>query len=271
MAGLSPIPDLAPVLFTVVGAMVVMGAVATVLKTVDRRTVLATTPWMIATGVIHALAVAGAYEPPLAGVIGSPLVVPAAVVVVGVCWLPLVQFGRIRNRADPAAYLAATGTGALIPLLVAAGLYGRPTVATLAPVAIAPAVAGVAAAAVVFVLGLGAAPSLATTRSLALLVVYAQAFHAVAVVVAVDALGVTPGGPLARAAVDVGADLPVAGAIGTGWPYAVVKLCGGALVVVVSARFLDRNEAVTYVALGIVAALGLATGVATLLGATLFA
>lgn len=271
MAGPAPTPGPATVLLTVGGALLVAGAVVSVLPVVDRRTVLAATPWMLAAAVVHALAVAGAYGGALASVLGSLLVVPAAVVVAGVCWLPLVQFGRVRDRVDPAAYLGAVGVGTLVPLLVATLLYGRSSVATLAPVAIAPPVAGVAAAAVLFVLGLGAAPSLAATRSLALLVVYAQAFHAVAVAIAVDALGATPGGPIARVAVDIGARLSVAGTIGTSWPYAALKLAAAALVVVIAARAVDRNETATYVALGVVAALGLGPGVATLLGATLFA
>jgi uncharacterized membrane protein len=271
MAGGPPVPGAVVTLLAVGAALLVAGGLASVLPTLDRRTVLAAVPWVLAAALVHALALAGAYGGPLAGLLGTPLVVPAAVVVAGVVWLPLVGFGRLRNRADPAAYLAATGTGALVPLLLATALYGRATVATLVPIVVTPAAAGVAAGAVVLVLGLAAAPSLAATRSLALLVVYGQAFHAVAVLVAVDALGAPASGPLARAAVRAGADLPVADVLGTGWPYAVVKLCVGALVVVAAARFVDRNATATYVGLGAVAALGLGLGVTTLFGATLLA
>jgi uncharacterized membrane protein len=271
MAGGPPVPGAVVTLLAVGGALLVAGGLGSVLPTVDRRTVLAAVPWVLAAALVHALALAGAYDGPLAGLLGTPLVVPAAVVVAGVAWLLLVGFGRLRGRADPAAYLAATGAGALVPLLLATALYGRATVATLVPVVVAPAAAGVAAGAVLLVLGLAAAPSLAATRSLALLVVYGQAFHAVAVLVAVDALGAPAGGPLARVAVRAGADLPVVDVLGTSWPYAVVKLCVGALVVVAAARFVDRNATATYVGLGAVAALGLGLGVTTLFGATLLA
>jgi uncharacterized membrane protein len=261
-------PDLALTAAVTGCGAVVVGLLAAVGAPVERRTVLATTPWMVVGGLLHALAVAGAYEGPLAEVMSSALAAPAAVAIAGVPWLAFVQVGRVRTRTDPAGYLAATGTGALVPLLAATALFGRATVATLVPVVLAPVIAAIAAAVVVFVLGLSAAPAIATTRSLGLLVVYGQAFHAATVAVAVDGLGMAAEAPLTALAVDLAAMVGPDG-FGTVWPLVATKLAAGGLTLVVAGRVVERRPAAGYLVLGVVAALGVGLGVATLLAATL--
>lgn len=268
MAG-PPAPDLTTASLVTVAALLAAGAIARIGPPITRRTVLAAIPWMILGGFLYALAGIGVYGGPLAATLGSPFVAPAMVVLATLLWLPLVQAGVIRARGDPPAYLAATGTGALVPVLVATPLAGRATVGTLVPLVIAPVVAAVAAAAVVFVLGLSAAPALAAARSLALLAVYAQAFHAVAVVVAVDGLGVAATGPLARVVVGLGT--PLVSGFGAAWPYLLVKLCGVALLVVLLGRLAERRASAAYLLLGAVAVLGIGQGVTVLLSATVLA
>lgn len=263
-----PSPDPATALAVGGGGLLVAGLLVRLGPVVDRRTVLATLPWMLLGGVIHTLARAGAYDGTLAATLGSMLVVPAMVLLGGVPWLVLLQTGRLRTRSDPAGYLGATGIGVLVPVLAAVVLFGRVTIDTLVPVMVTPVAAAVVAAAVVLVLVLSAAPSLAATRSLGLLVVYAQAFHAVAVAVAVDALGTTATGPLVDVAVEIGTEAAVGG-VGTAWPLVPVKLVGAAAVVVVAGRLAERRPMAAYLSLGVVAALGIGPGVATLLSATI--
>lgn len=267
MAG-PPAPDAVTAIAVASGGVLVAGLLARSGPATDRRTVLAALPWMLVGGMLHALARAGAYDGPLAATLGSLLVVPAAFVLGGVPWLVLIQVGRLRTSSDRAGYLAATGTGALVPVLAAVLLAGRASVVTLVPVMVTPVAAAVVAVPVLLVLALSAAPALAATRSLGLLVVYAQAFHAVAVAVAVDALGVPATGPLTAAAVGLGADLAVGG-VGTAWPVVPVRLAGGALVVVAAGRLAERRPPAAYLSLGVVAALGIGPGVVTLLSATL--
>jgi uncharacterized membrane protein len=268
MAG-PPAPDAVTASLVTVAAVLAAGAAARFGPPVTRRTVLAATPWMVLGGSLYALAGSGRYGGPLAATLGSPLVAPATVALATLLWLPLVQAGVVRARGDPPAYLAATGTGAAVPVLVATLLAGRATVGTLVPLAVAPVVAAVAAAAVVFGLGLSAAPALAAGRSPALLAAYAQAFHAVAVVVAVDALGATAGGPIAGTTVGLG--VPLVAGFGTAWPYLLLKLCGVALLVVLLGRLAERRPTGAYLSLGAVAALGIGQGVAVLLSWTLLA
>jgi len=268
MAG-PPAPALVTAVLVSVAALLAVGCIAWVGPPVTRRLVLAGTPWMVLAGLLYPLAATGVYGGPLAATLGSPLVVPVTVVLATVLWIPLVQAGRVRTRGDPAGYLVASGTGVVAPVLAVTVLAGRATVATLVPLALAPVVAAIAAAAVVFVLGLSAAPALAAARSLALLAVYAQALHAVAVVVAVDALGVPASGPLARATVGLGSTL--VGGFGIGWPFLLLKLCAVALLVVGLGRLAERRETVAYVLLGTVAALGVGPAVAVLVSATLLA
>lgn len=262
-----PSPDPVTAVAVGGGGLLVAGFLVRLGPVADRRTVLATLPWMLLGGTLHAFARAGAYDGPLAATLGSALVVPAMVLLGGVPWLVLLQAGRLRTRSDPAGYLGAVGIGVLVPVLAAVLLFGRSTVGTLVPVMVTPVVAALVAAAVLLVLVLSAAPALAATRSLGLLVVYAQAFHAVAVAVAVDALGATVGGPLADVAVDLGTEVAVGG-VGTAWPFVPVKLAGAALVVVVAGRLAERRPTAAYLSLGVVAALGIGPAVATLLSAT---
>jgi uncharacterized membrane protein len=268
MAG-PPAPDLVTTVLVSAAALCAVGVIAWVGPLVTRRVVLAGTPWMVLAGLLYPLAATGVYDGPLDAVLGSPLVVPVTVILATVLWIPLVQGGRVRARMDSAGYLAATGTGALVPVLVVTLLAGRATVATLVPLALAPVVAAIAAAAVVFVLGLSAAPALAAARSLALLAVYAQALHAVAVVVAVDALGMPASGPLARATVGLGTEL--GGGFGIAWPFLLVKLCAVALLVVALGRLAERRTTAAYVLLGTVAALGVGPAVTVLVSTTLLA
>ncbi|WP_276257739.1 DUF63 family protein [Haloglomus litoreum] len=268
MAG-PPAPDLVTAPLVVIVALLSAGGVARFGPPLTRRTVLAATPWMVLGGLLHALAGSGVYDGPLAAMLGSPLVAPATVALAVLLWLPLVQAGVVRARGDPPTYLVAVGTGATVPVFVATLLAGRATVGTLVPLVVAPVVAAVAAAAVVFVLGLSAAPALAAGRSLALLATYAQAFHAVAVVVVVDALGGTASGPLAAAAVGVGGSL--VDGFGAAWPYLLGKLCGVALLVVLLGRLAERRPTAAYLLLGAIAALGIGQGVAALLSWTLLA
>jgi uncharacterized membrane protein len=268
MAG-PPAPDPVTAVLVSVAGLLAVGVVAWVGPPVTRRLVLAGIPWMVLAGLLYPLAATGVYGGPLAAALGSPLVVPVTVVLATALWIPLVQAGRVRARGDPAGYLAASGTGVVVPVLAVTVLAGRATVATLVPLALTPVVAAIAAAAVVFVLGLSAAPALAAARSLALLAVYAQALHAVAVVVAVDALGMPASGPLAGATVGLGAAL--VDGFGIAWPFLFLKLCVVALLVVGLGRLAERRAAAAYVLLGTVAALGVGPAVAVLVSATLLA
>jgi uncharacterized membrane protein len=249
--------------------MIGLGGVVRAVPDLRRRTVLAATPWMILGGVLHALALAGAYDGPAAAAFASTLVVPATGVLAATAWVPLVQVGRLRTRADPAGYLGATGAGALVPLLVVTLLAGRATVATLAPLVLTPVLGGLAAAGVIFGLGLSAAPALAATRSLGLLAVYAQVFHGVVVVVAVDALGASPTGSVAVPAVGLGARLSLG--VGTAWLFLLLTMFGAALLVAGLGRVAERHPPVAYILLGAIAAAGIGPGVATLLSVTVLA
>jgi uncharacterized membrane protein len=262
-------PDVAVTAAVAGGGVVVAGLLAAAGVPVERRTVLAATPWMVVGGLLHTLAVTGAYDGLPAGILGSALAAPAAVAIAGLPWLALVQIGRVRPRADPAGYLAATGGGALVPLLAATVLFGRATVATVVPVVLTPVIAAIVTAVVVFVLGLSAAPAIATTRSLGLLVVYAQAFHAVAIAVAVDGLGTVAEAPLTALATDLAAMGPEG--FGSVWPLVAAKLAVAVLTLVVAGRVVERRPVAGYLLLGVVAALGIGPGVATLLAATLLA
>ena len=268
MAQPTPGPGLAVASLTTGAAALVLAAAARSLPHPTRRTVFAATPWMLGGGVLHALATSGAYDGPLAGVFGTLLAAPATVVLAGLLWLPLVQAGSVRGRADPAGYVAATGLGTVLLPTVAVALRGTVSPATVTSVLVVPVVAGLATVAVALALGLGGSTALAETRSLGLLAVYGQAFGGVSVAVTVDALGITPQGPLVSALVGGGAALGIGG-IGTAWPVVLLSLTGSGLLVVGLSRLLDRYETGVYLALGAVAALGLGPGLARLLTAAI--
>lgn len=250
----------------VVGALGVAGAVTALVLAVQRPpvtegTVLAAAPWMVVGALMEALAATGAYGFALA-LFDPPQVHLAALVLGGLVWAPLVQGAVVRERLAAAPrHLAAAGGGAV--LVLAGVLFWRapPTAAGAFWLVVAPVVAVLLAAVAYFLLGLADATPLVYTRLAGLLAVFAHALDGVATAVAIDVFGRAPRGVAAFVA-DASGTLPVDG---VGPLVLPLRVAGALLAVLVLGHYARGTETRAYLALGVLAALGLGPGAATLL------
>ena len=235
---------------------------------VNRRMVLALTPWMVVGGAVHALYTAGAYPASfsLRPFFGPVTVYFTTVVAAGLVWAMMTTASKLADGGSrDAQYLTAAGTGAALAAL--AIVLSRATNAE----AIVPAFAGLVVAAVVAAVVYLAVtvlhtPTLVQTGLLGLVVVFAHAFDAVTAAVGVEMLGRGAGDGRTAWLLAQAADLPVPAALGTGWGVVVVRLAVAVVAVVVVAATIDRPDLrdrarVGHVALGAVAAAGLGPGV----------
>ncbi len=235
---------------------------------VDRRTVLALTPWMVVGGAVHALYTAGAYPTSfsLRAFFGPVTVYFTTVVAAGLVWAMMTTASQLaEGDSRDAQYLTAAGTGAALSAL--AIVLSRATNAE----AIVPAFAGLVVAAVVAAVVYLAVtvlhtPTLVQTGLLGLVVVFAHALDAVTAAVGVEMLDRGAGDGRTAWLLAQAADLPVPAVLGTGWVVVVVRLAVAVVAVVVVAAVVDRPDLrdrarVGHVALGVVAAAGLGPGV----------
>lgn len=250
--------------------VVIVAAIATALVLtalrvpVTRATMLAATPWMVLGGLLESLVATGAYPGVVAALLAPPQVYPAALVVGGLTWIPLLEVAAIRNRGVNAARSLATAGWAATAVLATVVLWR----AAVDPAEVlwlvgVPVVAAVLAGVAYILLGLSDAEPLAYTGLLGLLVVFAHTFDGLAVALAVEVLGRTPRPPLAALVAD-GTDAAGLG-LPTGWLFVALKLLGSLLAVQLLARTPRRTQRGRYLALGALAAVGLGPGVATLL------
>lgn len=238
--------------------------------TIDVWVVVGFAPWMAAGSALHVLYVIGALPPVLAPLAGTPSVYLTVGVLAGGFWLVGTELDR--NEIEIA------GAGSTVPFVVAAT-----GVAVLVPiVAIALAVGGATdpvrpfwpAVAAVLTIPVTAAGWLALVRvapgaeksgAVGVLVLFGHALDGISTAIGVDVLGFGERTPLSQVILDIGAALPTAGAIGSGWLFVLVKLAVAGLVVALFDEFIEEAPGQAYLLLGLVAAVGLGPGAHNLL------
>jgi len=235
---------------------------------VDRRVVLALTPWMVVGGAVHALYTAGAYPAgfSLRPFFGPVTVYCTTVVAAGLVWAMMTTASRLAEGGSrDAQYLTAAGTGAALSSL-AIVLARADNAEAIVPVFAGLVVATVLAAVVYLAVTVLHTPTLVQTGLLGLVVVFAHALDGVTAAVGVEVLGRGPGDGRSAWLLAHAADLPVPAAVGTGLALVAARLAVAVAVVVVVASVVDRpalrkHARVGHVALGAVAAVGLGPGV----------
>lgn len=225
------------------------------------RTVAALAPWMVAGAALYVVEGLGVPPPWLAPVVSSPTVYLTTAAVAGAVWL-----ATLRAGAPVEATLAVSGT--LAAAAVAAAAVGRGLAAgTVRPLPslLALVVATGLAAAVWSVLRRLRSGAAAATAEAGALVVFAHAVDGVSTAVGVDWLGFGERTPLSALILDVGAALPTAPHIGSGWLFVVVKLALAAGVVLLLADYVREEPGEGLLVLALVAAVGLGPGFHNLL------
>jgi uncharacterized membrane protein len=251
-----------------VAALLTVALLAVERPPVNGLTVLATTPWAIAAGVLDGLAATGAYPATVASVLRLPAVLVVALVVAGLVWVPLLQLATLRDyEGGSGHYLAAAGLGAAVvlftTLLLREGLDGQ----ALLWLSAVPLLAALLAGLVYVLLGFLDPTTLATTRWVGYLVVFGFTLLGTTVTVGIDVYG-QRGAGLTDVLVSVAAGLPTA-STSVGWPAAVLGAVVGCVVAALVARGV-RSDAVTGTLLAVVvSAATIAPAVATLFGTVL--
>ena len=251
-----------------VAAVMTIALLAVERPPVNGLTVLAAIPWVVAAGVLDALATTGAYPANVASVLRLPAGLVLTFVVAGLVWVPLLQLATLRDyEGGSGHYLAAAGLGAavvlLTTLLLREGLDGQ----GLLWLSAVPLVAALLAGLVYVLLGFVDPTTLATTRWIGYVVVLGFTLLGTTITVGIDVYGLRGGG-IADTLVSFAADLPTA-SVSVGWPAAVLGALVGCVVAALVARGI-RSEAVIGTLLAVVvSAVTTAPAVATLLGTIL--
>ncbi|MFC7177667.1 hypothetical protein [Halosegnis marinus] len=245
-----------------VGVVVAAAAVTAALlvlegPTVSRGSVVATLPWMVTAGLLHALGAYGAYPAWLLPVVRLPVGVLLVFVLGTVVWVVVRQFAAVRNVTyGSGRYLAATGTGAAFVVLVAVVVTAAPSAEGLLWFAAAPVIAAVLASVGALSLGVLDPSGLARTRWVGWLVAFGFALLGATVTVGIDVFGV-PTTPATAPFVVLGAALPT-GSVTAAWPLALMGLLLGLSMVTALARVIDEDPSS-----GLVLAVALAAGTVT--------
>lgn len=241
----------------VVGVLAGLVAVALWLArpAINQTTVVSFAPWMVAGAALYALYQAGVYPVEIAPFFGSPIVYATTFALAGLVWA-----GASRYDAMAPVLVASVGT------VVAVGAVGMAVAVavdrgTFAPVW--PAIAVVLATVVAAVAWAGArrySLRAADTGYAGALVVFGHALDGVSTAVGADVLGFGEQTPLSRVILDVGGALPTADLVGAGWLFVAVKLAVAVAVAVLLADLVRDDPREGYLALGVVAAVGLGPG-----------
>lgn len=245
-----------PYLFVV---LVLTGVVAAALwvsrPTINQTTVLSFAPWMVAGAGLYALYQAAAIPAAAAPFFGSPIVYATTFVLAGGVWAGASRYELMAPVlvASVGAVVAAGAVGGAI----AVGLE-RGTFAPLWP--LLAVLLGGALGGIVWVAMRRYSLRVADTGYAGALVVVGHGLDGVSTAVGADVLGFGEQTPLSRFVLEVGRALPTAELIGAGWLFVGVKLALAVGVVAVVADLVRDDPGQGYIALGIVAAVGLGPG-----------
>ncbi|MFP4530507.1 MAG: DUF63 family protein [Halodesulfurarchaeum sp.] len=214
----STLPPL-PYLFGVLG-----GALAVTLALYRRRialrtrTVLAFAPWMVAGSALYVLYQIDVAPAPLAPLFSSPTVYLTTAVVAGSVWLVSSRVERTESWVAVAGVVAA-----LVPIGIATA--GAVAAGTLAPrwSLFGVGVAGVLSVGVWRCFERYRPAVTEIVGATGALAVFAHVLDGVSTAIGVDVLHFGEQTPLSAMLLDVGAALPTAPILGTGWVFLVVK------------------------------------------------
>ncbi|MFB6086477.1 MAG: DUF63 family protein [Halodesulfurarchaeum sp.] len=208
-----------PYLFGVLG-----GALAVALALYRRRialrtrTVVAFAPWMVTGSALYVLYQLDAAPEPLAPLFGSPTVYLTTAVLAGSVWL-------VASRVDRTArWVAVTGAVlALVPIGIATGEALAADTLSAGWSLFGLGVAGVLSAGVWWGFGRYRPEVTESIGAGGALAVFAHVLDGVSTSIGVDVLHFGEQTPLAAVLLDVGAGLPTAPVLGTGWVFLLVK------------------------------------------------
>ena len=264
---LPPLPYLIGLLFAI--GLVAYGLIAR-RPDVDQSVVVAFAPWMAVGSALHVLYVFGALPPAVIPLAGTPAVYLSVGAIAGGVWLAsteLVRAGVAIGDDDATVPLVVgvSGGGVLVAVVGAVLAVGA-AAGTLQPLWPAfAAILSLPVTAIAWMVLVRIAPGAGRAGAVGVLVVFGHALDGISTAIGVDVLGFGERTPLSQLILDVGAALPTAPVLGSGWLFVLVKLIVAGLVVALFDDFVEEAPAEAYLLLGLVAAVGLGPGVHNLL------
>lgn len=212
------IPPLPYLLGVLGGAIAVALALRERDVTVDTRTVLAFAPWMVAGSALYVLYQVGGVPAVLRPLFGSPTVYATTAVLAGATWTVAARFEATeRLLAGIGVVVAAVPVGLATGRAVAAGTFSPGW--SLLGLGIAAVVAG----ALWWGVGQFQPEIRASLGAAGALAVFAHVLDGVSTSIGVDVLQFGEKTPLSAFILEVGAALPTAPYLGSGWVFVVVK------------------------------------------------
>jgi len=232
----------------------------------NQATVLAFAPWMVVGATLYAVFQLGvftgenAFVPPYLPdgarfLLSAPAIYLTTFVVASVVWV-------VAQRYDPMGPLFLMSIG-FVMMLGSVGL-ALTIGATRGTLSVQwPAIAVVVAALLtggVWYVGQRSVSDITDAGYTGALAVFGHALDGTSTAVGADVLGFAEQTPLSRVILDVGAALPTEPYIGAGWLFVVVKVALVVVVVVLLADLVRDEPSRGYIALGLVAVVGLGPG-----------
>ena len=260
------VPPIAYVGLLSFGAVAVTALLLVLRPPVTSWTVVALTPWMAIGGILHALEVIGAFEPLYAPLFEAPAVYVTTYVLAGSIWLPATVLTAGGRTAGPDRILGSVGGGiafAFTGIVFWEG-YQAGILEPFWPV-VGLVLSGVVTVAAVIPFALRYTDAMAITEKAGIVVVFGHVLDGVSTAIGIDALDAGERSPLPRAIMEFAGDLPTAPYIGEGWLFVVVKIVLALTIIALFAEYVRERPVRGYLALAVVAAVGLGPGAHNLL------
>lgn len=234
---------------------------------VTRRTALGFIPWILAGAAAHVLYTLDAYQLWAELMFGPVAVYFTTFIFAGMTWSMMVTASTLAaHDTREIQYLSAAGSGAaVVTLWVALSNVQGASLSSVVPT-VGGLVAALVVSAVAFVaLGVLYSKAVVHTGLLGWVVLFGHALDAAVTAVAIDVKGLAPHYSVARRAVSIAADLPLAETIGTGWLLVLGRVAFAMAVVSLAGWLIAgparQRKGVVYLSLGAFAAYGLGPGV----------
>lgn len=240
---------------------------------IDQRLVGGLVPWMVLGATAHALyqlTATDVYPSVLEPLAAAPTVYVTTFVVMGAAWVVLAFVYSIKTGPNRVPlYLGAAGTGVLVALIGYAGTKGalagaRPYWPFIALVVTIPLTV-----LAYFAVAYRAPSTVARTRLVGGLAIFAHALDGVTTTVGIDVLDQAERSPIPEAIMDFAGQLPTAPYIGTGWLFVLVKLGIAIALVILFADYLEEEPVHGNLLFAVVIAFGLGPAVNNLVLFTL--
>lgn len=259
-------PPLAVLLSLTFGTLIV-GSLLVVMRPPFRSwDVMAFIPWMVFGSTLHVLEVTGTFPESVAPAFAAPAVYLTTFIVAGAIWL-LAEFGDMAGLITSIPRFLGTAGGATAFIVLVFALFRAAELKQLTmfwPV-IGIGVTLLIGAIAVIVLSLVYTDAVAVTGKTGGFVIFAHVADGVSTAIGIDVLGVGEQSPLPRLILGTARDLPLAGTIGTGWLFVLIKIALAMLIVATFTDYVKERPERGNLLLASVAAVGFGPGIYNLL------